>query len=114
MTVAAQPEAHAAIGDAIDRAADELIEISRTIHANPETRFAEHRAAELLTAALERHGCHVERGVAQMDTALLGWLRGQQRHPCVGLVCEYDALPGLGMGAGTTSSAPPPWRRSSA
>jgi metal-dependent amidase/aminoacylase/carboxypeptidase family protein len=58
------------------------------------------QAAELLTAALERHGCHVERGVAQMDTAFLGWLRGQHAHPCVGLVCEYDALPGLGHGCG--------------
>jgi amidohydrolase len=100
MTVAALPDAHAAIADAVDGAADELVRISRAIHANPETRFSEHQAAALLTEALERHGCEVERGVADMDTAFLGWLRGQQAHPCVGLVCEYDALPGLGHGCG--------------
>ena len=98
--VAAQPQAHAAIAEAIDRAADELVEISRTIHANPEIRFQEHQAARLITEALERYGCEVERGVAQMDTAFLGWLRGRVAHPCVGLVCEYDALPGLGHGCG--------------
>ena len=54
----------------------------------------------MLTEALERHGCEVERRVAEMDTAFLGWLHGQQAHPCVGLVCEYDALPGLGHGCG--------------
>ena len=100
VTTAAEPKAHAAIVEAIDRAADELVKISRTIHANPEIRFQEQRAASLLTEALERHGCEVERGVAQMETAFLGWLRGQAAHPCVGLVCEYDALPGLGHGCG--------------
>jgi metal-dependent amidase/aminoacylase/carboxypeptidase family protein len=38
MTVAAQPVC-AAIGEAIDWAADELVRIRRAIHANPEIRF---------------------------------------------------------------------------
>ena len=90
----------AAICDAIDDVAPELFELAEIIHANPELGFAEHQSAKLLTAALERHGLEVERGVAQMDTAFLGWLRGAGAHPCVGLVCEYDALPNIGHACG--------------
>ncbi len=92
--------ARRAICEAIDHAAPELFELADTIHKNPELGFREHEAAKLLTAALEKHGADVERGVAQMDTAFLGWLRGAQAHPCVGLVCEYDALPSIGHACG--------------
>jgi metal-dependent amidase/aminoacylase/carboxypeptidase family protein len=37
---------------AIDAAADRLIEVSRAIHDHPELRFQEHFAAKTLTAAL--------------------------------------------------------------
>jgi amidohydrolase len=93
-------ESRGAICDAIDRAAPDLFELSDTIHANPELGFEEFESSKLLTAALERYGAKVERGVAQMATAFLGWVGGSAPHPCVGLVCEYDALPKIGHACG--------------
>ena len=63
---------HKAICEAIDQATPDLLELSDTIHANPELGFQEHESAKLLTAALERYGATVERGVAEMETAFLG------------------------------------------
>src|SRR5437868_13748864 len=85
----------AAICDAVDRARPALILIADTIHANPELGFKEFEAARLLTDALEQFGAEVDRNVAGMDTAFMGWLRGSQARPCVGLVAEYDALPNI-------------------
>ncbi|MCH8919800.1 MAG: amidohydrolase, partial [Chloroflexi bacterium] len=44
-------------------AADELIEVSRQIHSNPELAMEERRAAALLAEQLEQHGFPVERNV---------------------------------------------------
>ena len=49
--------------DAVDAARDELVEISKDIHANPELNYEEHHAAAVLSDALERHGFAIERGV---------------------------------------------------
>jgi amidohydrolase len=90
----------AAICDAVDRAAPRLTAIADHIHANPELGFKEFEATRLLTAALEEHGARVERGVAGMETAFLGWLHGAEPRPCVGLIAEYDALPAIGHACG--------------
>ncbi|HEU0168015.1 MAG TPA: amidohydrolase, partial [Chloroflexota bacterium] len=90
----------AAICDAVDRAAPRLIEIADHIHAHPELGFKEFEAARLLSAALEEYGATVERGVADMETAFMGWMHGARPRPCVGLVAEYDALPGMGHACG--------------
>lgn len=75
-----------------------LIEISQTIHANPELCFEEHKAAELLTGELEEHGFEVERGVAGMDTAFVATYG--EGEPVVGIIAEYDALPKIGHACG--------------
>ncbi len=89
-----------AICAAIDEAAPFLCEIADTIHSNPELGFKEVQSSKLLVEALERFGAKVDRGVAGMDTAFLGRLSGRAAHPCVGLVCEYDALPNIGHACG--------------
>jgi cysteine desulfurase len=45
----------------VDRLAPELLATSRFLHSNPELAYEEHKAAEHLTAALERHGFRVTR-----------------------------------------------------
>jgi amidohydrolase len=75
-----------------------LIEISQTIHANPELCFEEHKAAQLLTGELEEHGFDVERGVAGMDTAFVATYG--EGEPVVGIIAEYDALPKIGHACG--------------
>lgn len=75
-----------------------LIEISHTLHANPETGFQEHQAAALLTGELESNGFAIQRGVAGLDTAFVA-VRGQGK-PAVAFLAEYDALPKLGHACG--------------
>jgi amidohydrolase len=75
-----------------------LIEISHTIHDNPELLFQEHKAVALLTEELRKDGFAVERPVAGLDTAFVASFgRGK---PAVAFLAEYDALPGLGHACG--------------
>jgi aminobenzoyl-glutamate utilization protein B len=59
-----------------------------------ETALRETRSAALLADVLEREGFQVERGVADMPTAFVAtWGQGK---PVIGILAEYDALPGVG------------------
>jgi amidohydrolase len=75
-----------------------LIDISQTLHANPEILFEERQAAALLTNELEEHGFNVERGVAGLETAFVATYGSGK--PVVALLAEYDALPKLGHACG--------------
>jgi amidohydrolase len=84
----------------IDARRDELIRIADTIHANPEIAFKEFESAALLSRTLEENGFTVERGVADLETAFVATLQGQEGSPAVAFLAEYDALPGLGHACG--------------
>ena len=84
---------------AVDRMRDELLRISRAIHANPELAFEEHQAASLLVAALREAGLGVETGVHGLETAFSAEF-GADGTPCVALLAEYDALPEMGHACG--------------
>ena len=79
-------------------AADELVDVSRQIHSNPELAMEERRAAALLAEHLEEHGFQVERNVNGLETAFVaGWGEGPVT---IAYLCEYDALPGIGHACG--------------
>ncbi len=82
----------------INRRAGRLVEVSRTIHAQPELAFAEHRAHDLLAGELEAAGLTVERRAFGLETAFQA--RAGTSGPTVAVCLEYDALPGLGHGCG--------------
>ncbi len=84
---------------AVDATADELISISRDIHARPELAFEEHYASERLTGAMVDHGMNVTRGAYGLETAFEAEF-GSGDGPCVALLAEYDALPGIGHACG--------------
>ncbi len=84
---------------AVDRMRDELLRISRAIHAHPELAFEEHEAASLLVAALREAGLEVETGVHGLETAFSAEF-GADGSPCVALLAEYDALPEMGHACG--------------
>jgi amidohydrolase len=89
----------AQVTDAIDRAAGELIEISRFIHANPEIAMEEVKSSAACADFLAERGFTVERGVAELPTAFRAdYASGDG--PTVAFLSEYDALPGLGHGCG--------------
>jgi len=84
--------------DDVDRRADLLLDVSHQIHANPELCFDEHFAHGLLTDVLEREGVPVTRGAYDLPTAFDA--RVGTAGPQVAVVCEYDALPGIGHACG--------------
>ena len=85
---------------AIDRLAPRLKEVSLFIHKHPEPAFEEHKAQEALTRLLDESGLDVKRGVGGLDTAFIANYGTSSSHPFIGLIAEYDALPGIGHGCG--------------
>ena len=83
----------------IDRLTPTLLEVSHSIHANPELNFEEHHAHDTLTGVLEDEGLSVERGAYDMATAFESRV-GADDGPTVAVLCEYDALPGIGHACG--------------
>ena len=82
----------------IDARQDLLIETSHEIHAHPELNFEEHFAHDRLTAVLEGEGLDVERGAYGLETAFVA--RAGSSGPTIAVLCEYDALPGIGHACG--------------
>jgi amidohydrolase len=96
--VAQDPEKDA-VRDAVDGMRGELVALSRAIHARPELSFEEHEAAGRLVAALRGAGLEVTTGAFGLPTAFEAAL-GAAAGPCVALLAEYDALPGIGHACG--------------
>ncbi|MGW2602319.1 M20 family metallopeptidase [Streptomyces klenkii] len=77
---------------------DDLLSLSRRIHAHPETAFAEHRAAGWCADFLRGHGFDVTAPAYGLDTAFAATVGSGP--VTVAVACEYDALPGLGHACG--------------
>ena len=82
----------------VDDLADILLAASHEIHANPELGYEEHHAHEVLTGVLEHQGLPTTRGAYGMDTAFEA--RAGNEGPELAVLCEYDALPGIGHACG--------------
>jgi amidohydrolase len=87
------------IGPAVDALASDLETLSRQIHDHPELGYHEVKAAAWLTEFLDKHGFKLERGVAGIDTAFRATIDTGEG-PTIAILCEYDALPGLGHACG--------------
>lgn len=83
---------------AVEAQREALIDLSLRIHENPEVGFQEEKACQWLCGYLEEHGFAVERPFCQLPTAFQA--SSGDAHPRVGLLAEYDALPGLGHACG--------------
>lgn len=77
----------------VERHADEMVQLSDQIWEFAETALREHRSAKLLADYAESKGFRVERGVSGMPTAFVATF-GEGR-PIIGVMGEYDALPGV-------------------
>lgn len=80
-----------------DRAAD-LLDASHRIHAHPELGYDEHQAHDVLTDLLEAAGLAVSRSAYDLPTAFEA-VAGSGG-PRIAVLCEYDALPGIGHACG--------------
>ncbi|CAK0744965.1 Hippurate hydrolase [uncultured Gammaproteobacteria bacterium] len=71
---------------------DDMTAWRRTLHAQPELAFEEHRTAEFVARRLAEFGIEVHRGVG--GTGVIGVLRGNRSGSgTVGLRADMDALP---------------------
>ncbi len=92
-------EAKQRVCSEVDRLAPLLLDVSHRIHAHPELCFEERFAHDLLSGVIADHGLEVQRHAHGLDTAFEG-RAGSGGGPVVAVVCEYDALPGIGHACG--------------
>jgi aminobenzoyl-glutamate utilization protein B len=77
----------------VEKHAADLTGLSDQIWAYAETALREHKSSKLLADYAERQGFAVTRGVSGMPTAFIAKF-GSGR-PVIGIMGEYDALPGV-------------------
>jgi amidohydrolase len=95
------------IAEAVEAARDEILGLSHRIHASPEPAFEEHLAAAWCAEILRAHGFSVELPAGRLATAIRAVRAGGRggASPRIGILAEYDALPGLGHGCGHNTMA---------
>src|SRR5207237_6827194 len=87
------------ISQAVDRLADELDALSKKIHDNPELAYQEVKACAWLSEFLGKQGFKVEQGVGGVETAFRATIETGEG-PTIAILCEYDALLGIGHACG--------------
>ncbi|MDD6569958.1 MAG: amidohydrolase, partial [Acidaminococcus sp.] len=90
----------------VDAQAADLWRMSDAIFDHPEIGPNEVFASGLLTDYLKAHGFQVEKGVGGLPTAFRAIWKNGEGGPNLGLLCEYDALPGMGHGCGHQMQGP--------
>lgn len=90
----------------IDGIRNEMTAMADDIFDHPEIGLEEFHAQKVLTDWLEKEGFAVERGVAGVETAFKAVYRQGEGGPNIGLLCEYDALPGIGHACGHHMQGP--------
>ena len=94
------PTATAAVSveDAINRRSGDLIELSHSIHAEPELAFAEFKSCAKTQALAAEHGFEISAAPGGLDTAFRAEFGSGPL--VIGVCAEYDALPGIGHACG--------------
>ncbi len=91
-------DAKAAARDQLQSARSDLVQLSHRIHAHPELGWEEEKASTWLAEALDDGGFRVQRGFADLPTAVLARAGSGPLH--VAFCAEYDCLPGIGHACG--------------
>ena len=91
-----------AILESVEKHKAELIRISDEIWAHAEIAFEEYESSKVLADYAEAQGFRVERGVAEMPTAFIASYGSGE--PIIGVLGEFDALPGLSQKVQPTQS----------
>lgn len=92
--------------DALDKRKQQLAALSDEIHDHPEWGGEEVFACGKLTDFLEKEGFAVQKGLGGLPTAFRAVYARGEGGPSIGLLCEYDALEGLGHGCGHHMQGP--------
>ncbi len=86
------------VEDAVNRRRSDLIELSHSIHAEPELAFNEHRSCAKTQALVAERGFEITAKPAGLDTAFRASYGSGSL--VVGICAEYDALPEMGHACG--------------
>lgn len=92
--------------DLIDSQSKEIYAMADYIFDHPEYDGEEYEASRLLEDYLEKKGFAVERGLKDWPTAFRAEYHHGEGGVRIGLLCEYDALRGLGHGCGHHMQGP--------
>lgn len=90
----------------IEAQKEKLWEMADFIFDHPEYRGKEYQACDLLTKYLTDNGFSVERSVGGYETSFRAEWKHGEGGPVIGILCEYDALEGLGHGCGHHMQGP--------
>ncbi|ADD07586.1 M20 family amidohydrolase (homolog to p-aminobenzoyl-glutamate hydrolase subunit B) (plasmid) [Natrialba magadii ATCC 43099] len=77
----------------IDEYEPQLKRIAQDLWENPELGLHEEESAKILISALDEEGFEIETGIGGMPTAFIASYGDGE--PAIGILGEYDALPGL-------------------
>jgi len=88
------------VSAAVEPLRSELVEMSQTIHDNPELGGQEVLAKQLQVDLLRKYGFEVEENYCDFPTAYRAVYKGKKPGPKIAMLSEYDALPKLGHGCG--------------
>jgi len=86
------------VEDVVARRRGDLVELSHSIHAEPELAFDEHRSCAKTQALVAERGFEVSAAAGGLDTAFRAVYGSGSL--VVGICAEYDALPGIGHACG--------------
>jgi aminobenzoyl-glutamate utilization protein B len=101
---AASPAGVAGSNAWLDSTSARWNEVAGKIWGFSETALQETKSSALLADILEKEGFSVTRGVAGMPTAFVA--SAGTGVPVIGILAEYDALPGLSQSAGVPKKSP--------
>ena len=78
---------------------NDLLELSRVIHSNPEIKWKEYKAVENIKSLLIENGLEFT-PIENYPTAFVSSLKGKREGPVIAFLAEYDALPSIGHACG--------------
>lgn len=85
----------ASIQQSVDKDSGQLSDTAMKIWQWAEVGYQEDRSSALLQARLAKTGFSIDKGVAGMPTAFVARYKRGSGGPVIGMIAEYDALPGL-------------------
>src|ERR1700691_2149784 len=97
LTAAGQPSAHKQIEALVDQHSAQYAQTSKAIWEYAELGYHEEKSSALLQRDLKEAGFRIEAGVADEPTAFIATYG--QGSPIIGILGEFDALPGLSQAA---------------
>ena len=87
------------ITEILETKKDSILELEKFLYNNPEIEMEEFKAKEKLITLLQRENFTVESDIAGLPTAFVAH-KSSGAGPSIGIMAEYDALPGMGHACG--------------